>query len=256
MYTWPNVDLIVITYNRFDIILKTISALEEKLIYPREHLRYLIADDCTPGDYKQRLLETSVFKNLYNVEFVPADHNGGWGTNANRALAYSTAPYIFQTEDDKILHKTLDLQLGVAIMEAKQEIGLLRYRGIAGDHMVLHLFEANIDQHMKDYIEGTGLPAKVSYLLFDSGSPGLYIYSHGPHLKRKNFHEFYGKYPEGLRLGATEESYAHMVKDKMRHDPFVPVIAIQPDWIVNWFDDIGISFQHTELDVEGGKVHV
>jgi glycosyltransferase involved in cell wall biosynthesis len=253
---FPDVDLILITYNRYDIILKTITALEENLLYPREHLRYLIADDCTPGDYQQRLADTEVFKRLYNYEFVPGNKNLGWGGNANRVLDYSTAPYQFQIEDDYILKKPLDLQAAVACMQVKPEIGMMRFRGTAGDHIVFHQMEADISSIMPDYQEGVGLPGKLTYLLFDSGSPGLYIYSHGAHLKRANFHEFYGKYPEGLKLGHTEESYAHMVKDYMRSNPYAPVIAIQPAWIAMFFDHIGISFQHTELDVEGGKVHV
>lgn len=251
---WPDVDLVLITYNRYDIILKTITALEENLLYPREHLRYLIADDCTPGDYQQRLADTEVFQRLYRYEFVPATANGGWGKNANRALAYSTAPYIFQIEDDYLLKKPLDLQAAVACMQVKPEIGMLRFRGTAGDHIVFHQMEADISPLMPDYQEGVGLPGKLTYLLFDSGSPGLYIYSHGAHLKRANFHEFYGKYPENLKLGACEEAFAHMVKDKMRSDPYVPVIGIQPAWIAMFFDHVGISYQHTELDIDRSAV--
>jgi len=47
-----------------------------------------------------------------------------------------------------------------------------------------------------------------------------------------------------------------MVKDMMRSNPFAPVIAIQPEWIAMHFDHIGVTYQHTELDIEGGKVHV
>lgn len=257
MVDWPDIDLVLITYNRPLEICKTIAALEDKLLYPREHLRYLIADDATPGDYQTRLSETKTFQRLYHVEFVPTiGGNLGWGGNVNRALAYSNAPYVFQIEDDYILKKYLDLQAAVACMLVKPEIGMMRFRGTAGDHMVFHQMEANIAPYMPDYQEGVGLPGKLTYLLFDSGSPGLYIYSHGAHLKRAFFHQFYGKYPVGLKLGHTEESYAHMVKDAMRSNAGAPVIAIQPEWIPMYFDHIGVSFQHTELDVEGGKVHV
>lgn len=247
---WPDVDLIVINYGRFNEIQATITALEDKLIYPREHLRYLIADDGTPGNHREMLADTRLFQRMYKWEFVPGKENLGWGGNANRALAYSTAPYIFQIEDDYVLTKMLDLQAAIATMEVKQEIGMMRFRGTAGDHMVFHQMEADITQFMPNYHEGLGLPGKVTYFLFDSGSPGLYLYSHGCHLKRKNFHDFYGKYPEGLKLGETEESYAHTVKDRMRSDRFAPVLAIQPAWIAMFFDHIGVTYQHTELDAK------
>jgi glycosyltransferase involved in cell wall biosynthesis len=246
----PFVDLILITYDREREITRTIEALERNLIYPRDRLRYLIADDYSPGGYKERLKHNEVIRGLEHVEFVPAASNLGWGGNANRALSWSDAPFVFQIEDDYVLTKRLDLLAAVATMVIKPEIGMLRFRGVAGDHVILHLMEADISPIIPGYCEGVGLPGKLTYMLLDSGSPALYLYSHGAHLKRANFHAFYGYYPEGLKLGATEESYAHIVKDKMRSDPFSPVIAIQPDWIAMHFDHIGVSYQHSALDLE------
>lgn len=254
MTDWPNVDIVIITYDRYEEILKTINSLEDHLTYPREKITYLIADDFTPGNYRQRLSKSQIFKDI-NYKFVPdGGINGGWGCNANRALRYSTAPYILFLEDDRVLVKDLDLQAGIACMEVKQEIGMIRYGGTAGTHMIYHQMESDISPFLPQYREGMGLFGKMSYLLLDSGAPDLWIYSNTPHLKRRNFHEFYGWYPEGLKLGHTEESFAHMVIDKMRTDPFVPVIATLPDWICPYFDHIGRSFQLTELDKERNHV--
>lgn len=247
---WPLVDLIVITFDRISEIQSTIAALEEKLDYPRTRLRYLICDDATPGDYRSRLSNTHVFKKLHNIEFVPTPQgNLGWGASVNRALRYSSSPYIFQIEDDYILQRPLNLRAAVAAMEVKAEIGMMRFRGTAGDHMVFHQMEADISVWMPDYRDGVGVAGKLCYFLIDSGSPGLYIYSHGAHLKRNTFHSFYGNYPVGLKLGHTEESMAHQVKDMMRTNVFAPVITIQPEWIPMFFDHIGVSYQHTALDV-------
>jgi hypothetical protein len=76
----------------------------------------------------------------------------------------------------------------------------------------------------------------------------LNVYSHGPHLKTSKFHQYYGPYPEGSKLGETEEKFAHIVKDRLREDPHAPQIAIQPDWVSMRFDHIGTTFQHTEKD--------
>jgi len=246
---WPSIDIIVITYDRQADIQRTILTLSEAIDYPADKLRWLIADDATPGDYQARLSKTPLFKRLA-CEFVPTpEGNLGWGGNANRALAYSTAPYILQIEDDYLIRKPLNLRAAVAAMEVTPHMGMLRYRGIAGEHIVLHLMEANISQWLPDYQDGVGLPGRLSYCLLDSGSPGLYVYSHGLHLKRADFHEHYGKYPEGLKLGHTEESMAHQVKDLMRSNQFAPVICIQPEWCLMWLDHIGKSYQHTTLDI-------
>lgn len=257
MTDWPNVDVVIITYDRFHEILKTIEALEDYLTYPREHLRYLIADDATPGNYRQKLSITQTFRKLDNYQFVPDQtQNLGWGGNANRALRYSDAPYVFFLEDDRVLVHDLDLQAGIACMQVKPEIGMIRYGGTSGTHMIYHQMEADISPYLPQYREGMGLFGKMTYFLLDSGAPDLWIYSNTPHLKRRNFHDpmFYGPYPEGQKLGATEEQMAHLVIDKMRSNPFAPVIATLPDWVQPHFDHIGQSYQHSELDKERLRV--
>lgn len=253
---WPRVDILIITYDRVDEILRTMEALHKRLDYPKDRLRYLIADDCTPGDYQARLAKSYIFS-FINYEFIPHNNqNLGWGGNANRALRYSDAPYVLQIEDDYVLRKDLDLRAAVAAMEVTPHMGMLRFRGTAGDHLIYHQMEARIEEWLPDYQDGVGLPGRLSYFLIDSGSPGLYIYSHGLHLKRANFHNFYGMYPEGLKLGHTEESMAHTVKDKMKTEPYAPVICIQPEWIAMWLDHIGKTYQHTALDTEKAKISV
>jgi hypothetical protein len=134
-------------------------------------------------------------------------------------------------------------------METKPDIGMVRYRGTAGDHLIYHQFEADIKEYYNDYQMGVGLPGKLSYLQLDSGSPSLYIYSHGAHLKHIRFHKHYGLYPEGLLLGQTEEAYAHTVKDLMKAAG-APAIVIFPEYIPMWFDHIGQSYQLTDHDKE------
>lgn len=268
---WPRVDIIVITYDRADELLTTLSALTNHALfhfthdledgdpvidfsYPNEKIRFLIADDCTPGDYQAKVrlhLLFALLEKNFRVEWVPAETNLGWGGNVNRALKYSDAPYVLQLEDDRVLKKDFDLQAAIALMETKPEIGMLRVGGTAGDHYIYHQMEADISPFLPNYREGMALPGKCGYYLFDIGSPSLWIYSNMPHLKRSTFHSlFYGYYPEGQTLGATEEQFCHCVVDIMRDHPYYPVIAVQPDWVVPWFDHIGKSYQHTALDIE------
>jgi len=254
---WPRVDIIVVTYDRLNEIILTMEALHKKIDYPKDKLRYLIADDASPGDYQSKLAKSYIF-NFINYEFVPhRGVNGGWGFNVNRALRYSSAPFVIQVEDDRILQKELDLQAAIACMEVKPEIGMMRFGGTSGTQCILHQMEADISHWIPDYREGMGLFGKLCYLLLDSGSPTLWIYSNTPHLKRATFHpQFYGYYPEGLKLGATEEAYSHMVLDKMRSEPQSPVITVLPEWINTYFDHIGKSYQHSTLDTEKTTISV
>lgn len=241
---FPDITVLVCTYNRPKELILTLEALDTHMQYAGA-LKFLICDDHTPG-YLSKLKSKPIWKQL-DPQFVSTEVNSGWGANVNYGLAHVETDLVFFIEDDYILKETLNLSIGAALMNARPDLGMLRYRGTAGDHLLYHQLEADIRADLPDYIQGVGVPGKVSHLQIDSNSPSLYIYSHGAHLKRKRFHEFYGLYPIGLPLGQTEETYAHTVKDKMK-EAGAPGIAILPDWIPMWFDHIGTSYQHTEHD--------
>lgn len=245
---WPTVTIQICTYNRPKEILEVINSLVRNLRYPASQLRWLVCDDASPALYHTTLAESKMFHNL-NIKIISTAKNSGWGANVNQGIReIIDTDYTFFIEDDKILGRELNLKHGVALMQEKPHLGMLRYRGTAGTHVVFHQFEGNISEYVPDYREGnSGLPGRITYLQLDSGSPTLYIYSHGPHLKRKSFHEFYGLYPEGRKLGDTEESFAHHVKDMM-HVEGAPGIAILPEFVLPWFEDIGKSYQGSEFD--------
>jgi len=244
MANWPEVTVQICTYNRYDDIRKTVEALVENLTYP--NLKWVICDDNSPGTYISRLKRLKLFKDL-NAKFISTLQNGGWGVNVNNGLRNIPSPYVFFCEDDYVLEHPLDLRFGVAIMETKPHIGMMRYRGTAGDTVVFHQQEADIRPWLPDYHMGGGVIGRETYLLLDGGSPSLWLYSNGPHLKRRSFHDFYGYYSEGLKLGQTEEHFCHVVKEKMKI-PDAPCIAILPDWIRMWWAHIGTSYQGTEFD--------
>lgn len=244
MDNWPEVTILICTYERKEELEKTVAALRENLDYP--NLKWLICDDSSPSKFAVELSRTRPYK-LSPLRVVHTAQNSGWGVNVNHGLSEVKSDYVFFIEDDYVLKKKLDLKIGMALLLSQPHIGMLRYRGTAGEHILFHQLDADITGIMPDYRDGMGLPGHLTFALLDSGSPSLYLYSHGAHLKRKSFHEFYGAYPEGMKLGETEESYAHTVKAKMKI-PGAPCLAILPDWIVNWFDHIGHSYQLTEAD--------
>ena len=246
MMNWPEVTIGIITYNRPSEIRKVVSALQDMMYYPDSKLRWVISDDCTPGQYLEDLENDNVLPD--GGKYLSTPRNIGWGGNANFLRSNIRTPYMFLIEDDYVLDRTMDLTLAVAVMECRTDLGMIRYRGTGGTHVVFHQFEADISEYLPHFQQGYGIPGKISYLQLDSGSPSLYLYSNGPHLVHMGrFVPFYGPYLEGAKLGSTEEAYAHVVKDKMRL-PNAPGIAILPEWIQMNFDHIGKSYQNTEFD--------
>jgi len=250
MLELPQITILLITYKRLAEIRKTIDALRRHLVYPKDKITWLIADDNSGDGYLDDIISTPRYKTIA-FETSITEQNCGWGCNVNKALRAVNTEFVFMIEDDYLLMKPLDLRVGVALLAVKPHIGMLRYRGSAGTALVYHQMEADISPYVPDYQDGVGLPGKLNYFLIDGGSPDLYIYSHGAHLKRTSFHQFYGAYPEGLKLGVTEEAYAHVVKDGMMI-PNAPAIAFLPDFVNMWFDHIGESRQLTEHDKGAG----
>lgn len=250
----PEVTVQICTYNRPVELVKTIAALAEYLIYPPDRLNLLICDDHTP-DYLSKIAQ-------YLPDFHPinpygwwplADHilstpiNSGWAANVNHGLGQITSPFIFFLEDDRVLTEPLDLVNGVTLLMTAPNVGMVRYGGTAGNNFIYSQREADVSELMPDYRDGLGLPGRMSYLQIEDYSEALWIYSNQPHLKARRFHGYYGLYPEGRKLGETEEAFAHIVKDVIWQDT-APKIAVLPEWVVVKFDHIGQSYQHTEFD--------
>lgn len=244
----PNVSIVIITYKRPEELQKTLDALKKNLEYPADKLTWIIADDHSGDDYQEMMSKYTRFHSL-NLQWIVTSQNSGWGANANNVLRQVKDDYVFFIEDDYVLKYPIDLRVGVAMLEKMPHVGMLRYRGTAGMHVVNHQFEVDISDYVAGHHDGEGVEGKVTYMLLDSGSPDLWLYSNGPHLKHRRFHDFYGVYPEGIPLGETEERYAHQVKDGMKRQGAF-AIAIQPEFVTMRFQHIGKSYQGTEADIQ------
>lgn len=235
MTDWPIVTVVIVTYSRPEEIRRTLLALAANLRYPGP-LRWHVADDGTGGNYLPDLARD--FPELALTATVT--RRQGWGANVNRALDVQGDKYLFLCEDDYVAERVLDLRRGVALLaEEEPGLGLIRYDGIRGHAVTLSLEEVDTREGRQDYLRL--LPT----------SHTLYTYSNRPHLVHPRFHAAYGRYPEGLKLGATEEAFAHGVRDRQLRDPAAPGIAVLPEGIPQAFAHIGKSWQLSAHD--GGE---
>jgi glycosyltransferase involved in cell wall biosynthesis len=260
MTNWPDVTVVICTYDRPEEIRTTISSLIANIKYPPEHLYWHIADDGTPSEpndpypYQYTL---SLIKYLGDrgqsgrIRFTRTDRKG-WGANVNAAIKDVRSDYIYFTEDDYVLLKPLDLRPYVAIMEMSDLIGMIRF-GIAGHSLTAALREFNIMSKMPEYQENgggrgsSGLGTVQMWLLdrfLSSGPYSEYLYSNRPHLVHKRFYDVYGLYPEGILLGDTELAYNAQIK----RGSSTPEIACPANWCGWNYDHIGHSRQGTKED--------
>ncbi len=205
------VAVIIPTYDREMILGSCIAHLEKNLL--GSELFFYIGNDHPEKNVPMITKNMKVFNSP----------TGSLGANLNRLIRqadHDGFEYIFQLDDDHILLKPLDLTPHVQALKGNNDIGWIRLMGVAA-----HKYEASLIE---------------DYWVVKWSSPELYITSNRPHLKTVKFHEINGLYPEGKKLGETEEGFCHQCKDNFatRHQVAIPLTYDDTIW-----DHVGHSWQ-------------
>ena len=192
--TYLPVSVLIVTYQRAEILRRTIGRLLQLLTYAGP-LRYVIADDGSTDDTHEMV--DDLRDAGLDVTMVISNRGGlGVNTNAGLRAAFALSDLVLQLQDDMLLLQHLDLTPHVDRLLSRPDDGFIRLWGVGG-----HKYTATLD----------GLYWRVSW-----ESDELYIPSDRPHLKHKRFHDAAGYYPEGLASGATEEMWSHQAKNAAR----------------------------------------
>lgn len=192
--THPPVAVLIVTYQRVDVLRRTIGGLLQSLTYAGP-LRYVIADDgSTDGTHE--MIDTLRSAGL-DATLVISNRAGlGANTNAGLRAAFALTDLVLQLQDDMLLLQPLDLTAHVDRLLAHPQDGFIRLWGVGG-----HRYTATLDG---------------AYWRVDWASDELYIPSDRPHLKTRRFVEAAGYYPEGLPTAQTEETFCHQAKNMAR----------------------------------------
>lgn len=196
----PPIVIVLLTYRRTDVALRTIDAAQALLRYAGDLVWY-VADDGSPPEHVD-----AVLTRLHDTMPVGRGFLGhhterrGYGGNANAAwrAADAVSPLTFWLEDDWELSRALDLTPYAEAL-ADPEIGMVRLgylnRGIAGSTVA-----AAGRLYWRLYHE----PVESVELVF-TGHPSL---------RHTRYRDAYGWYPEGLTPGDTELGYAYEYRTK------------------------------------------
>lgn len=185
---WPRLSVLVITYNRKEILRETLYRLKQHLGYVGP-IHYIVADDGS-DDGTQSMLE----EEFPDAELVQSHRvNLGGNSNAGLRAAFEKADFVLQLQDDMQMLCYLDAHPHIQKLIDDETCGYVRLWGVAG-----HLYEAKLDGN---------------YWRLLWTCPDLYVASDRPHLKHKRFHDHFGYYPEGLLSAETEEAWCKQTKE-------------------------------------------
>ena len=188
----PLVSVLFITYKRLHLLETTLRSFLDHTSYP--NLELVVSDDGSPASVQ------SAIQRLPFHRFVLSKSNKGTGANTNSGLRACNGEYILSLQDDWACRGPSDyLHNAVALLEARSDIGLVRFYGVD--------FPAgNLAQ-----VAGTEPPA---YRILPGASCERLdrpIYSDTPHLKSRRLIEIVGYYKEGCTMEDSELDYQHRV---------------------------------------------
>ncbi len=219
----PSVDIdisvLFITYNRSELLELTLRAVRERVDFCDLRVEFIVTDNASDEPHLSRILAMPFDKHALSPV------NRGLGNNCNKGIAQSRGLYILQIQDDcEYVGASTAVLTALRVMEEDRDIGIVQLI----DHTP-HL------PHEIRYLRD-GLPYRV--FINDGirarGTSGRRPYSDQPHLKRRQFYDDIGPYPEGTTMSDMEIEYQQRV-------------ACQTRWRVATIPHTAI-FQHLGID--------
>lgn len=185
------ITIILQTYKRTDVALRTIAAARQHLHYP--NLYWYVADDGSPSAHMDAVMGAVGYTVGYHSE------RRGYGANANVAWheANKVGALTLWLEDDWELRAPLDLYAYAALLMEREDIGMVRLGylnpGIKGQTIAhgASLYWALDHQPVEDW---------------------QCVFTGHPSLRHRRYREAYGDYPTGLHPGETELAYAYQYR--------------------------------------------
>lgn len=185
----PPLAIVMVTYKRTDLAVRTVKSFSENLVYPKELRKWYIADDGSPVEHVGAIFRTlerhgEELYGYHNEKFGQGT-NAGWGWNHAMVKAHQVAEIILWLEDDWELQRPLEIVKYMELLRDREDVGLIRLGHLA----------VGSDVHIVGY-DG------VHYLRYERSTQ--YAYSGNPHLRHRRFSEYYGMFAEDRNPGEME----------------------------------------------------
>lgn len=196
-----SVSVVFLTYNRSDLLQRTIESIRAALSQLEVHAEFVISDDASDRVHRVVIDGYDADKKLF------ASSNQGLGASSNRGIAAANFDLILQIQDDcEFCGSPEALRNAFEILMSDSEVGVVQ-------------LASSMEAPVKS-IRQLGNGAK--YVVFENDLQprqiecGLRPYSDQPHLKRREFCDAIGRYREGAPMTVTELDFQLRVANQTR----------------------------------------
>lgn len=225
-HIFPDTTLLITHYNRSESL--------ERLLITFENLNckfedIVVSDD---GSRSEHLEKVKALADRFNYNLVITPVNRGLGNNINKGQDAVKSVYTLYVQEDfqpsDIFPKHFEDALD--FMREDKALDIVRFYA--------YFSYPNLKPFAKGF-------SKMIYSFWDLNHLKFYYYSDHPHLRRSNFLEKFGRYPEGIKGDLTEYQMAvHFLQKKGKglfFDNFTelfyqknssdePSTMVRPDW--------------------------
>ena len=188
----PQICIVLLTYQRTEMAVRTIQGISDHIDYPKELLSWYVADDGSPASHMDAVfgaIDKSGIKLAgYHNEKLQVGSFCGIGWNLAIAKAHQVSPYLMLLEDDWVLNRDMDLRPFVWALKEDKTVGMMRLSNLTTDN-VLQV----VTHHGTHYFK---------YL-----RQARFCYSGNPHLRHLRFTEYYGFFDTDKSPGDIEVYY-------------------------------------------------
>lgn len=190
----PKVAILLLTYKRTQMALRTIESTCANLDYPKELLSFYVADDGSPtehfGAVLGRIKSCGISLLGYHNERMrqPGHENthfAGPGWNKGLGICHQNTDFVLVLEDDWNLDDYLSLRPYIEMLQEREDVGMCSFR----------ILSTGADLHTVGH-------AGHVYLQYDRTTQ--YAYSGNPHLRHARYTTKYGWYREDCNPGEIE----------------------------------------------------
>lgn len=190
----PKVSILLLTYRRLELSLRTIGSTVNNLQYPDELISWYLCDDGSPKEEFERVMESL----QDHGQKVIGSHNtrirakgqedtfyAGKSYNLGLGICHQNTDFVLVLENDWELDEPLDLVKYVKVLQEREDVGAVTFR----------ILSAGADVHTVGYNGSIYL----KYLRTTQ-----YAFSGNPYLRHARFTRRYGWFAEDRNPGLME----------------------------------------------------
>ncbi|WP_159467672.1 glycosyltransferase family A protein [Dyadobacter sp. 3J3] len=225
-YIFPDTTLLITHYNRSGSLERLLSTFESLNC---KFYEIVVSDD---GSRPEHLNKVVAMKDRFKFNLVTTPINKGLGNNINKGQDMVRSLYTLYVQEDFQPSDIFPIHFENALtfMHNDSNLDIIRFYA--------YFIYPNLKPFKKGFSE-------MIFSKWDMNHIKFYYYSDHPHLRRSNFLDKFGRYPEGLDVNVTEYKMAiSFLKKKgkglfynefttlfyQKNSPDEPSTFERPDW--------------------------